>query len=218
MKSILQKAAELKHKVKGFIDSNKESILIVLKDNFKRDFLRRLRKGEFVVSEDLMRLHIEREVEKDKEVELIDVFCTPEGLQVSLIAEKYKTKVKVNFCVYIRNIKFTSKRQVVIFSLKNERVVGENISGMIISVFTETLLAGIITKAVFPEEILKSVHYKPDHTAAIVDLKDVDFVKSLNKPLFKTSKTLLDFISITGAKHTYNGVKLKVKTMRFLFK
>jgi hypothetical protein len=215
MKRLIRKAGKLKGIVKKFIDSNKESILIVLKDNFNRDFLLRLKKGEFLISEKLIKIHIEKEIQKEEDVELLDVYCTPEGLRVSLIAEKYMAKVKVDFCIYIKNIKITSKRQIIIFSLKNEKIIGDNLSGMILSAFTETLLAGIITKAVFPEDILKSVHYKSDHTAAIIELKDVDFIQKLNKPLFKTSKTPFDLISIVGAKHTYNGIKVKVKAMNF---
>ena len=218
MKKIMEKAGIFKRIAKKFIDSHKESILIALKDNFNRDFLKRLKKGEFVVSEKLMKLHIEKEVAKEEDIELIDVYCTPEGLQVSLIAEKFMAKVKVIFCIYIKNIKITSKRQVIIFSFKNEKIIGDNLSGIIISTFTEALLAGIISKAVFPDEILRSIHYKPDHTAAIVDLQDVDFINKMNKPLFNTSKTLFDLISVTGAKHTHNGIKVKVKAMSFLSK
>jgi hypothetical protein len=216
MDKILQKMARLKYKIEEFINSNRESISIILKDNFNRDVLDRLRKGNVIISETLMKLHMEREVSKEKDIELVDVFCTPEGLQVVLLVERFLAKVKVKFCICIKNIKITSRRQMIIFSLKNEKVIGDNVSGMIISAFTETLLAGIITKSIFPEDILKSIHYKSNHTAAVVDLKDVDFIKTLNKPLFKTSKTLLDFVSVTGAKHTYKGIKLKLKTISLL--
>ncbi|MCF7792067.1 MAG: hypothetical protein K9L78_00610 [Victivallales bacterium] len=218
MKNVLGKVSKLKRLVGNFIDSNKDSIALLLRDNFTRDFLIRLRKGEFLISEDFIRYHIEGAAQKEADVELDDVYCSPDGIRIALIVKRYKAKVKVNFCISIKKVQINSKRQIFIFNLKNEKIVGSNISGLFIAAFTETMLAGIITKSVFPEEILKSIHYKKNYTAAIVDLSEIDLMKKLNRPLLNSSKSLLDFVSINKAVHSYRGINIKTRVMGFLFK
>ena len=97
-------------------------------------------------------------------------------------------------------------------------MVGDNLTGKIISTFTESLLAGMIAKSAFPEEILKSIHFKDDHTAAVVDLSDVELIKGLNKNIGGMNFSTLDLISLDRVKHTYNGVNLKFKVAGFLAK
>lgn len=219
MKKILGKASKLKDMMGRFLEEHKTTIKFILRDNFNRDFLSKIKNEEFFISQDNLEHHIYKAVEDEKDIDHLDsVYCTPEGVHVTVYARKYNAKVKVKFCLYIKALKFTRQHQFIIFQFHSQKISGTNLTGFFASVVAETLLEGIIAKSVLPEEIIKSIHYRKDHTAAVVNLRELEIVDSLKKPLFGTSKSVLDFISVIGARHSYAGITLKIKALSFLRK
>ena len=208
----LNKVKKIKKTASNVLKNHKEPLSIVLKDNFNAMSFTRLRKGEIVISREILRYHIIEALVPEPFVELDYIACTESGVKVGVLIKKLKTSVTAEIGMFIEKAMITFVEQQIIIKISNEKVVGNNLSGKLLSVLARTIISGLVKKAIFTIDL--PIHYNKKHNIATLDLSEIPAISSMKKPVL-ASKSVLEFISVVGAVHTDIGIIIKCKVKVF---
>ena len=208
----LKKVKKLKKTASDVLENHREPLAIALKDNFNTESFARLRKGEIVISREMLRYHLKEALEQEPFVDLDHIACTDTGVKVGLLIKKFKTSLTAEIGMFIEKAMITFDEQQVVIKINNEKVMGNNLSGKLVSALVGTIISGVVKKAAFSIDL--PINYNKKHNVAVIELSEVPAICRMKKPAFR-SKSMLDFISITGAKHTDTGIILKCRVKVF---
>jgi hypothetical protein len=209
---LLKRIKKLKKKASSVLEKHHEPIKIALKDNFNSEAFVRLRKGKIVISREMLRFHIKEALAKDPFVDLDYIACTETGVKIGVLIRKYKTSLTAEIGLFIKKAAITFDEQKIVIKIHSEKVIGNNISGIMISAFVGTIISEIVKKTVFSVDL--PIHYNKKHNTATLDLSAVAVVRRMKQPVIG-SKSVLEFISVTGAEHTDAGIVIKCRIKVF---
>ena len=194
------------------IKKHREPLSIAFKDNVNFNTFARLRKGQIVISREMLRYHLLEALAKEPLADLDHIACTETGIKVGLLIQKFNTSVTAEIEMFIQKAMITFSEQRIVVKIHNEKVIGNNLLGNLVSVLVGTIISEVLKKAVFSIKI--PIHYNKKHNIAIINLSRVPVIRRLRKPVLG-SKSMLHFISIVGAEHTDAGINLKCKIKIF---
>ena len=160
----------------------------------------------------MLRYHIKEALDKEPFVDLDYLACMESGVKVGLLIEKYKSSVTAQIGLFIEKAMITFTEQQIVIKINNEKVIGNNLSGKILSALVGTIISEVIKKAVFSIDL--PIHYNKKHDIAVIELSGVPAICNMKKPVIG-SKSILEFISVVGAEHTDAGIIIKCRIKVF---
>ena len=208
----LKKVKKLKKAASDVLENNREPLAIAFNDNFNANTFSRLRKGEIVISREMLRYHIKEALVQEPSVELDYIACTEDGVKAGLLAKKFKTSITAEIGMFIEKAKINFVEQEILIKINNEKVIGNNLSGKLVSALVGTIISGLVKKAIFSIDI--PIHYNKKHNIATLNLSEVPAICRMKKPMLG-AKSMLEFVSLVGAEHTDAGITLKCKVKIF---
>ena len=199
---------KIKKLASDIFDNHCEPIKIALKDHLGKDSFAKLRKGEIIISREMLRYHIQQALLQDPIANLDFIACTNEGVKIGVGIKKFKTHIAAEINMFIKKAVINPANQKIVIKVTNEKVVGKNLSGKLVSAIAGALISNIVKKTIISVDI--PMYYSKKHNLAVLELHKIPAIRRMKNPLFGT-KSLLDFISITRAIHTDAGIILKCK-------
>ena len=212
MKRIINKVKKLKAGTSNVLENNRESLSIAFKDNINSGSFARLRRGEIIISREMLRYHLIEALKQEELVELDHIACTDNGVKIGLLIEKFQASIVAEIGLNVLRTVITPSKQRIIIKITNENVVGNNLAGKIISALVGTIISNLIKKAIFSMDL--PIVYNHQHNIAVIELEKLPAIQNMKKPVLG-SKSILDFISVLRAKHTDVGIILKCKIRPF---
>jgi hypothetical protein len=207
-----KKIKKFKKTASNILKNHREPLTIALKDNFNVDSFARLRKGEIVISREILRYHIKEALVQEQFVDLEYLACTDSGVKVGLLIEKFKTSITAEIGMFIEKAMITFTEQQIIININSEKVIGNNLSGKLVSALIGTIISGVVRKTIFSIDL--PIHYNKKYNIATMNLSKVPAISRMKKPAVG-SKSILEFISVIGAEHTDTGIILKYRVKVF---
>ncbi len=212
MKRIINKVKKLKNNTSDVLGNNRESLSIAFKDNINSRTFARLRKGEIIISREMLRYHLLEALKQEELVELDHIACTESGIKIGLLIEKFQASIVAEIGLNVLRTVITPSKQRIIIKITNENIIGNNIAGKIVSALVGTIISNLIKKAVLSMDL--PIAYNHEHNIAVIELEKLAAIQNMRKPVLG-SKSILDFISVLRAKHTDYGIVLKCKIRPF---
>ena len=213
--NILKRTKKFKQTASDFLnEKNDHPIKMIFKDNFNKSLFSRLKKGEIIISRELIRYQLVKAVESEEDVELDYIACTKKGVTIGIIINKFNIHFTAQIVLFIDKFVLDSNEQQVIIDISNEKVHGHNFAGKLVSALVGTLISNLLKKSITSLDL--PVIFNKHRDKALIDLENIPAIyKMRTKPVLGTSRTMLNFISIVEAKHTESEIILKCKVNLF---
>lgn len=205
VKKIGMEASELIHS---------ETAKHILQDNLHEDFLSKIFHGEILISKGFIFKHISEALENEKEISLDYITCTTEYIAMGFNIKKFKVEAKAEIKFRIHSGKINNQQQCIKLIIDRHSVTGNNLVSKIITTLLIGLISGITRKKILLEATPDFITFKRNYRAAVIDLSALNFIQSLKKPILGTSKTTLNFISVSRMYQTESGIILKLKLFK----
>ncbi len=205
VKKIGMEASELIHS---------ETAKHILQDNLHEDFLSKIFHGEILISKGFIFKHISEALENEKEIYLDYVTCSTEYIAMGFNIKKFKVEAKAEIKFRIHSGKINNQQQCIKLIIDRHSITGNSLVSKIITTLLIGLISGITRKKILLEAAPDFITFKRNYRAAVIDLSALNFIQSLKKPILGTSKTTLNFISVSKMHQTNAGIILKLKLFK----
>ncbi len=173
------------------------------------EFITSVKQGYVLVPEQVIRLAIKNEIEKEKGVALDSLSCSSGGIRIDIRVQKGGVDLTVQMSVKLTRIVLNGQKQEVEFSIKTNNPVSNNLCGRLVSAVGGTFLSGIISKKISNNQLVATSNIVQGCGDATLDISTLEQLQPLMKTIPFLNKSALDMISFQEIEHIDEGIRVK---------
>ncbi|ORJ57484.1 hypothetical protein [Geothermobacter hydrogeniphilus] len=171
------------------------------------DFLENIKSGRLLIPHEGLYLSMKMAIEKEEGVYLEKANFYSSHIRLVLSVIKLGAKIDLPLKLTITSFEINKRNQNIIFEYESDEPIGKNLIGRIIISISRGLIDSILKDKISNISNI-STTYSDDNNIIYVDLRNIEQIKYLSKPIPGINYCILDFLKLTGIEHTCEGVFL----------
>lgn len=204
----------------GMTDNLKEHVRLVLEhsdslghllhDGFSPEALHHIQKGEFLVSQNALRVELER-IEDLKPV-LKSLRCSEDGIVIEFEGKRFWGKVAVQLHVRIEELKVTEEVQTLTLGIVDETRAGQDLCGRILCGIGSVLVGSFTRYAIERSKLGKHAEFEDENRRMRISLGELEQVRALLEPKVPTweGSVPLRLLAVDGCSHVEGGILVRL--------
>jgi hypothetical protein len=192
---------------------HRDSIGQLLYDNFSKDALVHIRERRLLVSEDAIRMEVERVEGTTPWVKSIR--CEPDGVLLELEGVRFGGTISARLRVRVEKLVLTVEEQSLVLRVVEEAILGRDLLGRILCSFGSVLLRSFTGYAIEQSQFRRYAVFDEPKQQMTIRLGELEIVRQMLEPKIPhwPASVPLGFLGIDGCDHVGAGVLLHLKTL-----
>jgi hypothetical protein len=193
---------------------HRDSIGQLLHDNFSKDALAHIRERRLLVSEDAIRMEVER-IEGARPW-LKSIRCEPDGVLLELEGLRFGGTISVRLHVRVEKLVLTVEEQSLVLRVVEETVLGRDLLGKILCGFGSVMLRSFTGYAIEQSQLRRYAEFDEPKHQMTIRLGELEIVRQMLEPRIPDwpASVPLGFLGIDGCDHVSAGVLLRLRTLQ----